>query len=154
MNGVIDFFDGPWAFLSNFHPAPLIWEGLIYPTSEHAFNAGKTTDWFLRYNISSRPTPHAAKKAARALPLRPGWNHTVRYDVMWEVLWAKFSCSPERIHSLLCTGDAYLIEGTTWHDNHWGDCICKIRPGCARPGLNHLGLMLMDLRAELKRRLP
>lgn len=151
MTDIIDRFVGRWAFLSNFHPAPMCWEGQCYPTSEHAFNAGKTTDWLLRYSIATRATPAAAKKAARQLPLRPGWNHTVRYEVMWEVLWAKFACHPGRVEALLSTGDAYLIEGTTWHDNHWGNCTCH-RPACiTNPGLNHLGLMLMDLRAELRR---
>jgi ribA/ribD-fused uncharacterized protein len=143
---IIDRFTGRWAFLCNFHPAPLTWEGQVYPTSEHAFNAGKTTDWLLRHYISNVPTPGAAKKAAKLLPLRPGWNIEVRYDVMWAVLWAKFSCQQRRIDALLSTGDAYLIEGTTWHDNHWGNCTC-LRPACTTTtGLNHLGSMLMDLR--------
>lgn len=150
---IISNFHGPWGFLTNFQLSELSWEGIKYPTVEHAYNAGKTLDLELRLRISDALTPGQAKKMGRALPLRPGWNETVRYDVMWAVLWAKFTFRPSRIDALLSTGDAYLSEGNTWHDQHWGNCLCG-RPACSRPGDNHLGQMLMHLRAILRERDP
>jgi ribA/ribD-fused uncharacterized protein len=145
----IDAFRGRWAFLSNFHPAQLTWDGLLYPTSEHAFNAGKTLDPVLRRDIAKAPTPREAKRRGRSVPLRPGWDDTVRFEVMAAVLRAKFCCHPGRVDALLATGEALLVEGNTWHDQTWGDCRCG-RTACAEPGANHLGRLLMELRDELK----
>jgi ribA/ribD-fused uncharacterized protein len=150
---IISDFHGEWGFLSNFHPSGMTWEGIRYATAEHAFNAGKTLDPEQRLRIARVLTPGQAKKMGRSVQLRPGWENPVRYDVMWSVLWAKFTCHPGRIEALLSTGDAYLVEGNTWHDQHWGNCLCG-RPACSRPGDNHLGQMLMHLRAILRERDP
>jgi ribA/ribD-fused uncharacterized protein len=139
-------FRGAWAFLSNFHPAVLTWEGITYPTSEHAFNAGKTTEADLRRWIAAADTPKEAKRRGHQVRLRDRWDEEVRYDVMRKVLRAKFTADPRRIAALLGTGDAELIEGNTWHDIHWGVCTCSRDKGA---GLNHLGRMLMELRGEL-----
>ena len=37
----IERFAGPHRFLSNFYPAPLVWEGRYWPTAEHAYQAAK-----------------------------------------------------------------------------------------------------------------
>lgn len=145
----IDYFRDRWAFLSNFFPARMLWQGVFYPTSEHAFNAGKTTDLGLRFKIASAHSPKIAKRMGRAVKIRPGWENPVRYQVMWDVLHAKFTSHPGRVAALLGTGDAFLVEGNRWHDQHWGNCICG-QPACAEPGQNHLGRMLMDLREELR----
>jgi ribA/ribD-fused uncharacterized protein len=145
-------FVGRWGFLSNFHLSRVYFEGIVYPSGEHAYNAGKTLDRAARCRIACAPTPKQAKKLGRRLELRPGWENIARYDVMWDVLWAKFAQHPRYAAGLLSTGDALLVEGNNWHDNQWGCCICP-KEKCAAPGKNNLGLMLMDLRTEL-RRLP
>jgi ribA/ribD-fused uncharacterized protein len=152
MPHLIDRFSGRWAFLSNFHRSGLVWEGDLYPTAEHAFNAGKTLDRAKRREIASAPTPGIAKRMgrARSIQLREGWDERVRYEVMASVLRAKFCCDPRRTEALLSTGDAMLVEGNSWHDQHWGDCRCG-RQACADPGGNHLGRLLMELRAALGR---
>jgi ribA/ribD-fused uncharacterized protein len=145
---VITQFRGAWAFLGNFHPAPLTWEGQHYPTSEHAFNAGKTTEPDLRRWIAAAATPREAKRRGHQVRLRDGWDETVRYEVMAGVLRAKFTDVPGRIASLLGTGNAALVEGNTWHDTHWGQCMCARHDGV---GDNHLGRMLMELRTDLEK---
>jgi ribA/ribD-fused uncharacterized protein len=142
-------FRGRWAFLSNFHRAELVWEGIQYPTSEHAFNAGKTLDMGERAWIAAAPTPREAKQRGRTVALRPWWDAEVRFEVMAEVLNAKFTAHPSRAHALLSTGDALLAEGNTWHDNTWGDCHCR-RQACIDPGRNALGVLLMGLRSDLR----
>lgn len=43
---MIDRFDGTkYRFLSNFWPAIVFYDGLEYPTTEHAYQAAKTLDW-------------------------------------------------------------------------------------------------------------
>jgi ribA/ribD-fused uncharacterized protein len=149
MTQVIDRFRDEWGFLSNFHPAPMVWEGIHYPTSEHAFNAGKTLDAEERLRIAVASTPGIAKRMGRRVTLRPEWEERVRYEVMRSVLRAKFLSKSVRTEHLLRTGDAELVEGNVWHDNHWGNCTCT-RLTCASPGENWLGRMLMELRAELR----
>jgi ribA/ribD-fused uncharacterized protein len=144
---VIDDFRGRWSFLSNFHPSPLVWDGGRYPTAEHAFNAGKTLEPERRRLIAQAASPREAKKRGRSVPLRPGWDERVRYEVMAAVLQAKFTGAAP-VAALLSTGDALLVEGNRWHDQHWGDCRCG-RTACRGAGENHLGRLLMELRAEL-----
>lgn len=145
---IINSFYGRWAFLSNFYPSTLVHEGITYPTAEHAYNAAKTLNRVSRYEIAEANHPAKAKRKGRALDLRPGWEESVRYDAMADVLVAKFTANPQRTEALLATGDAVLVEGNWWHDQHWGDCYCG-RPKCFNPGANNLGFMLMDLRALL-----
>ncbi|MBF9135186.1 DUF1768 domain-containing protein [Plantactinospora sp. S1510] len=149
MTDEIRGFSGKYRFLSNFFPAPLHWDGLDYPTSEHAFNSGKTTEPFLRQWIASAPDLGEAKRRGHQVRLRDGWEARVRYRVMEEVLRAKFTANDGRIQALLSTGDALLVETNTWNDQVWGDCQCREHRGT--PGENHLGRLLMKLRDELRR---
>jgi ribA/ribD-fused uncharacterized protein len=144
---VIGQFRGAWEFLSNFYRSPLTWEGIEYPTAEHAFQAGKTTSKADRRRVAAAGSPGEAKGRGRSLSLRPGWDERVRFEVMAAVLRAKFAHSD--LHNrLLATGESELVEGNTWHDQVWGNCLCG-SPACATPGQNHLGRLLVELRHEL-----
>lgn len=144
---MIDDFRGRWRVLSNFAPTPLIWEGRIYPTAEHAFQAGKTMNHDKRAHVAMAATPGAAKRLGRFIELRYGWDQ-IRVSVMRSVLDAKFTPYPDRCEELLATQNALLVEGNRWHDQFWGDCRCG-RSACATPGQNHLGLLLRRLRHQL-----
>jgi ribA/ribD-fused uncharacterized protein len=119
------------------------WEGILYPTTEHAFNAGKTEDVKERIWVQAAECPAEAKRRGRAVALRPGWDETVRYRVMAEVLALKFAPGTTLARRLRGTGTAELVEGNTWHDTHWGVCVCARHGG---RGDNHLGRLLMELR--------
>jgi predicted NAD-dependent protein-ADP-ribosyltransferase YbiA (DUF1768 family) len=55
---------------------------------------------------------------------------------------------PELREKLLATGDAWLEEGNHWHDNFWGVCHCI---DCQdEMGWNHLGKLLMKIRADIR----
>lgn len=141
MPGRIGEFQGEYRFLSNFWPAPCEFEGLRYPSSEHAYQAAKTLDLAERKRISALPTPSDAKKAGRALTLRLDWE-TVKFDVMRACVRSKFALNPDLAEKLLATGDALLEEGNTWGDRTWG-----VVDGV---GENRLGKILMDVRTELR----
>lgn len=145
--GVIDRFDGEYRWLSNYSPHPVVFEGRTYPTGEHAFAAAKTLDDGMRWTIANAPTPGEAKRLGRSAKLRPGWDDTVRYQAMTAILDSKFT-DLDLVARLLDTEDDLLIEGTTWHDNHWGDCTCPKHRSTV--GQNHLGRTLMRLRSELR----
>jgi ribA/ribD-fused uncharacterized protein len=139
---LIDRFEGDYSFLSNFYASPIILQGKTYATAEHAYQAAKTLDPDEQEEIRAAPTPDEAKRLAAEVTLRPGWAE-LRLAVMAQVLRAKFEQSPELREALLGTHDAILVEGNTWGDFFWG--ICDGR------GENHLGNLLMELRARLRR---
>lgn len=141
----IAIFDGKYMFLSNFYNASCTFEGKIYPTVEHAFQAAKTLIPEEREEIRKADTPGKAKRMGRAVTLRPDWEE-VKTDVMRQCLRSKFSFGPIAI-DLINTGDAELIEGNYWHDNIWGSCTCE---KCGNKGENRLGKLLMEIREELR----
>jgi len=137
----IDSFSGTYRFLSNFWPAEVEFEDLRYPTAEHAYQAAKTTDVELRLRIAGTPTPAEAKRVGNGLPRRQDWEQ-VKLRVMEECVRDKFTRHPDLGRHLLATGDAELVEGNTWGDRFWGVCDGE--------GQNHLGRILMKIRAELR----
>jgi ribA/ribD-fused uncharacterized protein len=137
-------FQSEYRFLSNFFPAEVIYEGVTYPTSEHAYQAAKTLDPEQRKKIAALKTPAEAKAAGRALKLRDDWE-TAKFAVMEEVVRYKFTHHDDLRAKLLATGDAVLEEGNTWNDQIWG-----ISPPNSGKGENHLGRILMKIRSELK----
>lgn len=143
---MIDCFDKEWAFLSNFYESEIEFDGITYPTNEHFFQAMKTLDEEERRAIANCRTPGQAKRMGRRVALRPDWEN-MKEDIMFLGLCLKFS-DEQLADWLLETGDEELVEGTTWHDNEWGNCTC---PKCANiPGKNKLGKLLMRARAMLK----
>jgi hypothetical protein len=144
---LIDFFDGTeFDFLSNFHPACITWEGKKWPSTEHAFQAAKTTDVAYAERIRRALSPGHAKSLGQrssfmhyGVALRPDWD-TVKYDIMLDLLRLKFAI-PSLRKALLATGNAKLVEGNSWNDRDWGVC---------GEGANNLGRSLMLVRAEIR----
>lgn len=142
----IEEFQGEYRFLSNFYPCPIEFEvvpgrlRLRYGTSEHAYQAAKSLDpeWWKR--VQQALTPAAVKKLGRQVELRPDWED-VKLEVMERILRIKFADDPLRTW-LLETGRRELIEGNRWRDVYWGVCDGV--------GENHLGRLLMKIRAELR----
>ena len=139
-------FDGEHAFLSNFFPSSILYEGIVYPTNEHFFQAMKTLDQTERQKIANAETPGMAKRLGRHVQLRPDWEQ-IKVDVMRTGLMLKFT-DAALAEKLLATGDEELVEGNWWHDQTWGSCFCPDH--CRTPGRNLLGMLLMELRKELQ----
>jgi ribA/ribD-fused uncharacterized protein len=140
-----DDFEGPnpYGFLSNFYLSPLTITGIAYPSGEHAFQAYKATNLSAHRGIARASSPAQAKRKGKAILLRPDWE-TVKYDVMRQVIRAKFAVGIPLSERLLATGDAMLIEGNSWNDQVWGVDKKRMR------GRNWLGHLLMARRAELR----
>ena len=139
----ISQFVGENLFLSNFYLEKLVWEGILWPSSEHAYQAAKTLDPQSRINIANLATPGQAKRAGRTLTLRPDWE-SVKLEVMYSIVHAKFKQNPHLLEKLLATGDAYLEEGNYHDDRIWGVC-----PPDSGNGRNLLGKVLMAVRMDL-----
>ena len=126
----ISEFSGKYHYLSNFAPSPITFSGKTWPTVEHAFQAAKTNNPEEREKIRTAKTAADARTIGRnehptiKVKLRPDWE-TVKQGMMLKILRLKFNQNPELKKKLLETGTVKLIEGNTWHDNYWGDCLCQ-----------------------------
>lgn len=125
-------------FLSNFHPSMISFEGFLYPTVEHAYQASKTIDPKIRELIRKAKSPGDAKKLGRSLTLRGDWIE-VRVGIMRTLIKEKFE-NPFLRHLLLATGDRELIHENRWNDRFWG-----VTNGV---GENWLGRILGEVRKE------
>lgn len=134
----ITSFTRRYAFLSNFY------EESNGKTVEHYFQAAKTDDPFERIRIIGSPTPSEAKRFGRNATLRYDWEE-VKLQIMIDLVKHKFE-DPDLSDMLVETEDRLLVEGNTWHDNIWGNCIG--RECVNQPGHNWLGVILMSLRAS------
>jgi ribA/ribD-fused uncharacterized protein len=164
---LIDWFDdlgtnNPLSFLSNFYEgSPFKCYGKVWATSEHAYAAQKVyevdEDLYLRINRST--DPQEAKTLGRTAPvIRHDWEE-IKYNVMKTVVAEKFLQNHMLIDALLGTGNAYLQEGTFWHDTVWGVNLVGTNPDGStgiiedpllREGKNWLGTILMELRAKIR----
>ncbi len=129
-------------FLSNFHESNVVYEGVDWRTSEHAYQAMKTLDMNQRLNILEIYMPGDAKQYGRTVTMRADWDD-IKLDVMEDIVRCKFQQHPELVERLLCTEDIPIEEGNTWKDTYWGICAFT------GIGENHLGKILMNLRESL-----
>lgn len=138
-------FKGDYRWLSNFHRCTIPYEGIIYPSVEHAYQAAKTLDINSRQKIQLAPSPGAAKRMGRNVLVRQDWVG-VRLGIMLTLLREKFK---HELYATLLrnTGEAPLVEENVWHDNYWGSCTC---PKCGNRGGNWLGILLMQVREEIR----
>lgn len=140
MKKSIDTFEAePYRFLSNFYYAPVVLDGVLYTTVEHAYQAAKSNKPESRSIVRDMPTPGYAKRAGRRLKDRNDWD-AAKVEVMLDLLRQKFARGRPCAVLLEATGDTELIEGNTWSDRFWG-----VYNG---EGQNMLGRLLMQVRAE------
>ena len=138
---VIGPFDGVYRWLSNFYFAPAAYGFIVYPTSEHAYQAAKSFDNEVRVAIALLKTPGEAKRAGRKVVMRPDWEFA-KIAVMYEIVKDKFLRNPELAKKLLKTGDSILMEINDWGDQFWGVSGGR--------GQNQLGIVLMRVRKEIR----
>lgn len=122
-NTAITRFAGPHAFLSNFHHSRFRYDGISWPTAEHAYQAMKLADPQLRFSCALIETPAGAKRQGRRYELRHDWE-AVKRRIMLEIVLAKFEGNGELRDRLAQTAPAVLIEGNGWGDTYWGAVEC------------------------------
>lgn len=146
----------PFGAFSNLFRRPVDFQGVVYPTAEHAYQAGKARRPEVRDWLMAAPSPALLAMAAHGLyqwDVTPSWSR-IKFDRMRGVLQAKFTQHDDLRKLLLSTGSARLVESATV-DNAvnrlWGEVNVV--------GKNMLGEFLMEVRAQLvsqtkKRRKP
>jgi ribA/ribD-fused uncharacterized protein len=142
-------FQDEYRFLSNFYPAVIQLQGIVYHSSEHAYQAYKTVDISKRLHIASLATPGQAKRYWKNKfgEVRYDWDD-IKLKVMALVVLAKFRQNPELARMLLHTDNMALIEYNIFHDMFWGVCKC---PKHRNQGQNMLGLILGNVRTLLRK---
>ncbi len=145
---IIGPFTGEYEYLSNFFPITAVFQGKVYPTIEHAYVAAKTFDLDQRERIKNIPAHMAGhvKKMGRTLKIRKDWEE-VKEEIMRGLVYQKFKNKVLQ-QLLLETENIKIIEVNYWHDNYWGNCICKKCQNIF--GQNKLGKILMDVRSALQ----
>lgn len=143
----ITSFSGDYRFLSNFYLSSIFYDGLDFPTVEHAYQASKTDSRMHREMIRDARTPGQAKRMGRAVLVRPGFFT----DGTSLTLMENFSVQKYVKHKvlqelLLRTGNRHLVEGNTWGDKRWG----MVLSGGVWSGDNHLGIILMLVRERIR----
>ena len=142
---VVNDFHKEYSFLSNFAPAKVEYNGIVFPSVEHAYVASKSLDLDVQMEVAKLSTAGKAKRFGRKeIQIRSDFD-SVKYDIMKSLLEQKFK-NPFYRFLLSQTGDAELIEGNTWHDNYWGSCTCDY---CEDKGQNNLGKLLMEIRSQI-----
>lgn len=138
----------PYGAFSNLFRCTVVFEGREYPTAEHAYQAGKARKDTVREWILSAPSPSLVAMAAHGLytwDIVPGWSKN-KFDRMRNVLRAKFTQHEDLKELLLSTGDARLVEVARTDspvNRIWGEVNGK--------GKNMLGVLLMEVREEIRR---
>lgn len=137
----------PFGAFSNLYRRAIEFEGEVFATSEHAYQAGKARKPEVRRWLMEAPTPALLAMAAHGLyywDVAPGWSKT-KFARMRSVLFAKFTQHEDLRALLLSTGEARLVESATV-DNEvnrlWGEVNGS--------GRNMLGQLLMEVRTELR----
>lgn len=137
----------PYGPFSNLYRRPILFEDQLFPTAEHAYQAGKARKESVRNWLMSAPTPCLVAMAAHGLytwDIRPEWSK-IKFDRMRSVLLAKFTQHDDLRELLLSTGNARLVEWTTIDNpvnRTWGEVNGK--------GKNMLGVLLMEVRTLLR----
>lgn len=137
----------PYGAFSNLYRREIEFEGELFQTSEHAYQAGKARKPDVKKWLMQAPSPSLLAMAAHGLyywDVVPGWSRT-KFDRMRGVLRAKFTQHLDLQNVLLSTGGARLVESATV-DNEvnrlWGEVNGV--------GKNMLGVLLMELRTQLR----
>src|SRR4051812_48363597 len=90
MKEQIESFTGEYSFLSNFYYVSVTYDGVVYPSVEHAYQAAKTVDTTERRMVQRQQTAGFAKKAGRRVTLRPDWEG-IKVGIMRNLLRSKFT---------------------------------------------------------------
>lgn len=127
---------------SNFARFSVNLDGKIWPTSEHYYQAMKTTDPELQEKVRTCLSPRDAKNLAKTFHLRENWEQ-IKYDIMVKVIRAKVEQHTSIRDMLISTGDEEIGEASPF-DYEWG-------LGADGTGKNLLGKVLMQIRVALRR---
>jgi hypothetical protein len=141
----IRFYDtnGLFGEFTNFYRNPITYNGISFPTSEHAYQWSKFSG---RQDIQKQILAASTPSEARQIGINnnkyvDNWFHQYKYQIMVNILTAKFGGDLVLKKLLKGTGTAKLVEDSP-KDDYWG-------VGPNGNGQNKLGEALMEVRKSL-----
>lgn len=141
----------PYGAFSNLFRVPVEFDGVTYPTAEHAYQAAKPAKPEVREWLLAAPSPSLVAMAAHGLyvwDVVHDWAQ-IKGPRMKAVVLEKFHQHPELAKLLLSTGERRIAESSKTNNavnRYWGE----IKTAKGWVGRNELGLILMDVRGFLR----
>jgi ribA/ribD-fused uncharacterized protein len=138
----VNFYTPLFYALNNFSAHAVVFEGTLYPTAEHAYQATKCTDPTGKDEIRQTRSPAQAKVCANETykdAKDPGWEDK-KVVIMEKILRAKLAQHPEVMQTLQRSGHEDIVEDSP-SDYFWGE-------GADGSGQNKLGKLWMKIRAD------
>ena len=133
--------NGSYYYFSNFYPSEFTFDGIKFNCSEQAYVYFKSSDKEFRRKLLRESDPFKIKKMGRNCKLDPKWD-AKKYNIMCDILLAKFSQNEKLKQVLLSTGDLPIHEDCK--DPWWGGG--PNFPG----GRDLLGKALINVRKKIK----
>lgn len=136
------FYQQFYDLFNNFSANAVEYEGVLYPTAEHAYQAAKLTNQEAKDAVRSAKSPLLSKEISSTYKefKRAGWDE-VKLEIMEIICRAKLEQHEEVREALLKSGSDIIAEDSK-EDSFWGI-------GADGQGQNHLGKIWMKLRGEL-----
>lgn len=133
------FYEGAYYLFSNFSAHEVVYQGVTYKTSEHAYQTAKFSDPMMREKIMNAPSAFLSRELGQAqLGLTGNFD---KVAVMTDIMRAKLQQHFDVKQMLLQTGDAEIIKNHP-DDYFWGS-------GADGTGKNMMGKIWMQLRSEI-----
>lgn len=141
----IFFYPKEFYVFDNFTAFQVEYDGYLYPTSEHAYQAAmfKGVAEKIMEEIKKAKSSHDAQKIAQKNREKriQNWDD-IKTNIMKEILKCKIEQHPYVLKKLLESGNREIIEDS-WRDAEWGW-------GENKDGKNLLGKIWMELRKEYR----
>lgn len=148
----------PFGCFSSLYRRPMEFEGRVFASAEHAYQAGKclhseTRDWML-----AAPKPHLLAIVAHGLyawDIVPNWPE-IRRLRMQAIVMAKFRQHADLAEVLLSTGDRRIAESASTKNAvncRWGEVWVADKKDETKGkwvGENWLGCCLMEARSAIR----
>ncbi len=141
------FYTGEWHCFDPFSAYNVEYNGRVWMTVEHAYQAARFVDTSIVDKIYNASSPYMAKEIARKEKINKqvivsDWE-TQKLEVMRELIRLKIEQHPDVRKKLLESGDLLIVEDSPT-DSYWGR-------GEDWNGQNNLGKLWMEKREELRK---
>ena len=155
-NQDVEAFGGSKDCLSNFYPCDMVFNGMSYKSSEHAYQAEKARKCGrpdLVPKIVEAKSAFQAKKASKEIACDKKWEEQ-NVDLMEQIVAAKIESVPEVKAYLVNTGSRPIAEAVPF-SSFWGTGLAReatLATDRSRwPGRNQMGSVLEKIRADLQK---
>lgn len=155
---MVTLFQGASDVLSNFFPCVILWGGLTFVSSEHAYQFLKAwacqDDTFCQAILQQGLSAAEVKRGARRLrriEVRAGWAPGIKREVMRRIIHLKYDQVPQ-FRAALDRSRGDILEAVPG-DRYWstGRSKDQLRAGMSWSGRNVMGRLLVQLRQERRR---